>query len=93
MLQIGEAAGRLELVVHMARRGHRLDLVIDRLEFLVFGDDRLDGGFGDMGIGGEHHRDRLADEAHLVHGQDRLIVERRAVIGIGNDLDDVFGGE
>ena len=43
VLQIGEAAGRLELVVHMARRGHRLDLVIDRLELLVLGGDRLHG--------------------------------------------------
>jgi hypothetical protein len=74
----------------MARRRHRLDLVVDRLELLVFGGDRLHGGVGDMGIGGEHHRDRLADEAHFVHGQDRLVVERRAVIGIGDDFNDVL---
>ena len=77
----------------MARRRHRLDLVVDRLELLVFGGDRLDGSVRDMRIGGEHHRDRLADEAHFVHGQDRLIVERRAVIGIGDHLDDVFGSD
>ena len=91
MLQVGEAAGGFELVVHMARRRHRLDLVVDRLELLVFGGDRLDGSVRHMRIGSEHHRDRLTDEADFVHGQDGLIVERRTVIGIGDNLDDVCG--
>ena len=43
----------------------------------------------DMRIGREHHRHRLADVAHLAVGQDRLVVERRAVERIGDDGLDV----
>ena len=74
-------------------RGHRFDLVVDRGQFLVFGDDVLDRRLGDVRVGGHHDRDRLADEAHLVDRQDRLVVERRAVIGIGDHLADIVGGE
>ena len=57
----------------------------------ILGDDQLGSLLGDVRIGGEHDRDRLADIMHLVDGQDRLIVERRAVIGLGDDLAHVFG--
>ncbi len=93
MLEVGKRAGRLEFVVHIDRRGHRLDFVVDSRQLFVFGDDRLRGGFGDVGIGGEHHGHRLADEPHLVDRQNRLIVERRTVIGIGDHLAHVVGGD
>ena len=86
MLEIGEAAGGSQLVVNVDGGGHGLHLIVDRGKFLIFRHDLLDGGLGDMGVGGDHYRDRLADEAHLVDGQDRLVVERRAVIGIGITL-------
>ena len=40
VLEIGERAGRLELVVHQDFVLGGLDLVIDRRQFLVFGDDQ-----------------------------------------------------
>jgi hypothetical protein len=92
VLEVGEAAGGLQLIVHIGRRRHRLDLVVDRRQFVVFGDDRMRRGFGNMGIGREHHGDRLADETHLVDGENRLVVEGRPVIGIGDHLADVVGG-
>ena len=90
MLEVGEGAGGLELLVDVSLGGHRLDFVIDRLELLVFGGDRLRRRLGDMRIGGEHDRDRLADKAHFVDRHDRLIVKGRSVIGLRDDLDDVF---
>ena len=93
MFEVGEAAGGLQFIVHIGRRRHRLDFVVDRRQLLIFGDDRVRRGFRDMGIGGEHDGDRLADEAHFVDGQDRLVVERRPVIGIGDDLADVIRGD
>ena len=93
VLEVGKTSCRLELVVHVHRRSHRLDFVVDCGQFLVFGDDFLRRGLGDMRIGGEHDGDRLADEPHLVDRQDRLIMECRTVIGIGNDLGDVLGGD
>ena len=56
-------------------------LVEDRRQFLVFCDDELRRLLGDVRVGGEHDRDRFADEVHLVDRQDRLIVECRPVIG------------
>ncbi len=75
MLEVGEASGRAQLVVHIDLRGHGFDLVVDRRHLLVFGDDLRDRGLGDMGIARNHRGDRLADEAHLVEREDRLIVE------------------
>jgi len=92
MLEVGEAAGGLELIVHEDLRGHRLDLVIDRGQFLVFRNDFLRRRLGDVGIGGDHDRHRLADEADLVDRQDRLVVEGRPVIGVGDDFANVVGG-
>ena len=56
MLEIGEGAGRLELVVHVDLRGQRLDLVIDRRQFFVFGGDELYRLLGDVRIGGDARR-------------------------------------
>ena len=86
MLEVGEGAGRLELLVHQDLVFGRLDLVEYRRQLLVFGDDELRRLLGDVRIGGEHDRDRLADIMHLADGEDRLVVEGRAVIGIGDDL-------
>ena len=93
MLEIGETAGGPQLFVNEGGRGHGFHLVVDRGQVLVFRHDLVDRGFGDMGIGGYDHRDRLADEAHLVDCQNGLVVECRAVIGIGDHLKDVVGGE
>ena len=54
---------------------HRLDFVEHGRQRLVF-DDRLRRLFSDMRVGGEHHRDRLPDMAHLALGEDRLVVKR-----------------
>ena len=69
MLEIGERAGRLELVVHDTLRGHRLDLVEDRRKLLVFGHDERARLLRDMRIAGQHHRDRLADVVHLAEAR------------------------
>ena len=86
VLEVGEGAGGLELLVHQDLVLGRLDLVEDRRQFLVLGDDQRRGLLGDMGVLGEHHRDRLADVVHLADREDRLVVERRAVIGMRDDL-------
>jgi hypothetical protein len=93
VLEISEGAGGLELVMHIDLRGHRLDLVVDRRQLLVFGDDLLHGLLGDMRIGREHDRDRLAHEAHLVDREDRLVVECRPIIGMRDDGADVVRGD
>ena len=41
VLEVGKASGRPQLVVDGDRRGHRLDLVVDRGQLLIFGDDLL----------------------------------------------------
>ena len=74
-------------------RLHRRDLVIDRRQFLIFGSDQLHGPLGDMRIARQHDRDRLADMTHLVERQDRLVVKGRAVIGLRDELADVFAGD
>ena len=53
VLEVGEGAGRLELVVHVDLRGQRLDLVEDRRQLLVFGGDELHRLLGDVRIGGD----------------------------------------
>ena len=92
VLEVGEGRGRLQFVVHVGGGGHRLDLVEHRLKLFVFGDDGLRGRLGDVRIGSEHDGDGLADEAHLLHRQDRLVVESRPVIRIGDDFDDILRG-
>ena len=46
-------------------------------QLFIVGGDQLHRAFGGVRIGGQHDGDRLADIAHLVERQDRLIVERR----------------
>ena len=92
MLEIGKGAGRLQFVVHQRLVFGRLDLVEHRRQFLVVGHDLLHGLIGDMRIAGEHDRDRFADKMHLADRQDRLVVERRPVIGIGDDFAHVVAG-
>ena len=93
VLEVGERAGGLELVVHVDLGVERLDLVVDRRQLLVLGGDLLHGLLGDVRIGREHHRDRLADEPHLLVGEDRLVVERRAVIRVRDHGLDVVDGD
>ena len=93
VLEVGEGAGGLELLVHQDLVVGGLDLVEDRRQLLVLGDDQLRRLLGDVRIGGEHDRDRLADIVHLADGEDRLVVEGRAVIGLGDDLAHVVGGD
>ena len=92
MLEVGESSGGLELLVNDDGRLQGLDLVIDGRQFVVFRFDELHGLLGDVRIGREHHRHRLADEPHLVDRDDRLIVEGRAVIGRRNDRPDILAG-
>ena len=86
VLEIGKRAGGLQRIVHDRLRGHGLDLVVHRGQLLVLGGDEMHRLFGDVRVDGEHHGDRLADVAHLVEREDRLIVERRAVIRLGDDF-------
>ena len=85
VFQVRKRAGGLELIVHDRLGGHRLDFVVHRRKLFVFGGDEVHRLLRHMRIGGEHHRDRLADVAHLVHGEHRLVVERRAVERIRQD--------
>ena len=78
-LRSGNVPAGLSTSCTIAGRGHRLDLVEDRRQFLVIGDDQLCRRLGDMRVCGQHHGDRLADKMHLVDREDRLIVEGRAV--------------
>jgi hypothetical protein len=91
VLQVGERAGGLQLVVHHRLRGHRLDLVVYRRHRLVLGDDEVRGLLRHVRIGGEHDGHRLADVAHLVDGEDRLVVEGRPEMQVRNDLQQVGG--
>ena len=93
VLQIGESAGGFQHVVDDDVRLHRRDFVIDRRQFVVFDLDQLRGALGDMRIARQHGRDRLADMVHLVERQDRLIVKRRTVIGLANQLADILAGD
>ena len=93
MLEVRERAGRLERVVHDRLRGHGLDLVEHRRQLLVLGLDQLRRLLRDVRIGREHDRDRLADIVHLAGGEDRLVVEGRAVERIGDDLAHVVDGD
>jgi hypothetical protein len=93
VLQIGKGAGRLQLIVDEDRRGERLDFIEHRRHRLVVDFDRLRRLFGNMRVGCEHCRDRLADMANLALGEDRLVVKRRAVIGLGDDGADIGGGD
>ena len=86
VLEVGERAGGLEFLMHQDLVLGSLDLVEDRRQLFVFGDDQLRRLLGDMGIGGKHHCNRLADIVHLVDRQDRLIVECRPVIGLRDNL-------
>ncbi len=92
MLEIRESAGGLEHIVHDDVRLHRRDLVVDGRQFVVFGGDQLRGPLGHVRVARQHHGDRLADVTHLVERQDRLVVKGRAVIGLGDQLADVFAG-
>ena len=93
VLQVGKRAGGLQQIVHDGAAGHGLDFVVDRRQLVVFGAYKLRRFLCHMRIVGEHHRNRLADVPHLLQRQDRLIVERRSVIRIGDELEDVLAGD
>jgi hypothetical protein len=79
--------------VHIDAAGQRIDLVIDRGQLLVFGADELHRLVRHVRIGGDDRGDRLADKAHLLVRQDRLVVEGRAVIGVGQDFQHIVDGD
>jgi len=93
VLQIGKGTGWLQFIMDVDIRGQRLDLVIDGGKLLVFGGDELDRLLGDVGVSGEYRSDRLADEPYLLVGEDRLIMERRPIVGIGQHLQYVVDGD
>src|SRR5215469_2657770 len=93
MLEVGEGAGRLELLVYDDKRVGGFHLVEDRRQFLIVDDNELCGLLGNMRIAGEHHPDGLADVTHLVDRQNRLIMEGRTVIGMWDDLDNVVASD
>jgi hypothetical protein len=74
-----------ELVVHERRPGDegRLD-VGDRRQRIVIDGDQLDGVARAIRIVGDHHDDRLADEAHPAGGQrkDAARTRQRGVRGV-----------
>ncbi len=90
VFEVGEHPGRLQLVMHIGGRGHRLDLIVDRRKLIVIDCYRLRCGRGDVRVIGEHDRDWLAGETHLAERQDRLVMERRAEIGVGDDGEDIL---
>ena len=92
MLEIGESAGRFEFVVHQRLVLGRFNLIKYRRQFLIVGDDLLRRLLGDMRIGRKHHGNRFADKMHLADGEDRLVVEGRAVIRLGDHFADVVAG-
>ena len=91
VLQVRERPCRLERVVDDGFRGHRLELVVNGGQLLVFCDDQVRRFLRHVRVGGEHHRDRLADVADLVHREHGLVVERRAVIRVGHDFLQIGG--
>ncbi len=93
MLQVGERRRRLQHLVHDRVRVRGLALVEDGGQFLVLGDDEARRMLGDVRVFRQHHRDRLAGEAHLAVGEDRLVVKGRPVIGIGDDGLHVVDGD
>jgi hypothetical protein len=93
VFQIGKRAGGFERVVDDDVRRHRRDFVVDRRQFVVFDLDQLRGAFGDVRIVRQHGRDRLADMVHLVERQDRLVMKRRTVIGLRDQLADILAGD
>ena len=93
VLEVGEGARRLELVVHddLGRLG--LDLVEDRRQFLVVHFDQARRLLGHVRVARDDGCDRLANIDDLVDGEDRLVVEGGPVIGMRDDLADVGAGD
>jgi hypothetical protein len=93
MLEVRERAGRLEHFMDDDLGFQRLDFVVDCRKLLVLRSNQLHRLVGDMGIARQHGGDRLADVAYLVDGEDRLIVESRAVIRLRDQLLYILPGD
>jgi hypothetical protein len=94
LLGVGERLRRIAAPqVKIERDRERLDFVEHRRHRLVVDFDRLRRLFGNMRVGGEHCRDRLAGMANLALSKDRLVVKGRAVIGLGDDGANIRGGD
>jgi len=78
--------------MHQRVRLHRGQLVIDRRQFVVFRRNQLRSLFGDVRIARQNGGNWLADITHFVERENRLIVKGGAVIGLGNELADIFAG-
>ena len=85
MFEIGKGRRRLQFVVDEDTGGHGVRFVVDGGQFLVIGRDQARGLFGHLRIGREHDGDRLAGEADLAVGEDRLIVKSGPIIGMRDD--------
>ena len=94
MLEVGKGAGRLEDVVHDRLGRRRLDLVEDRGQLLVLGDDLARRLLGDVRIARQHHRNRLAEEADLLEREhELLVVKGRPVVRVRQDGKDIAAGD
>jgi hypothetical protein len=90
MFEIGECAGGLERVVHNGRGRQGRQLVEDGRKLLVLCCDKRDGLLGQVRIFGQHDRDRLADIAHFLMGEDRLVMKCRPIVRIRNYVEHVL---
>ena len=91
VLEIRKHPCRPQLVMNDRRVGTRGgDLVEHGIERLVLNLDQVRRFFGEMGIGGERHRDRLAHVPNLPMRQNRLVVECRSVVGVGHQREHVL---
>jgi hypothetical protein len=90
MLQIGKGAGGRSVSCTIAFEPTASTSSYTARQLLVLRGNEVRRLLGDVRVGGQHHRHRLADVAHLVDGEDRLVVERGSVVGLGHQLPDVF---
>ncbi len=93
MLEIGKCPGRFEHLVHDNIGLQRLDFVIHRRQLFILGGNQLHRLVGDMRIARQDGGDRLTDVAHFVDGEDRLIVECRAVVRLRDQFLNVLPGD
>lgn len=65
MSEVGECRCRLQLVMDADIGSHRLDLVENGGQFLIFDGNQSGCVFGHFGVGREHDGHRLTGETHL----------------------------
>src|SRR6516162_7190331 len=80
VLEVGKGFGRPQFVMHVDFGIQSLDFVEDGGQFVVLRSDELRSCLGDVRITGDDRGNRLADKAHFLVGQNRLIMEGGPVI-------------